>query len=554
MSKSKRNKKNSIDRVVSKAVDAAETKAEAVSTPELPESTPASDPTVSVAAEATPELTPAESKPEETAPNNPTSETEHTPESSPEKHEDDEADPEVSESEPEKESKDAPLNIPAFANDPTDHIVDMDGTDSDPDEDDMFVGVPDDRLNEGGEKPKKHTLAMIGAIAGVAIVALLGIRSCSQPYVVTYDNGDGTSYVASYKMGEQINVDSIKKPVREGYIFDGWYSDKALTKPVHVLDQSSNITLYAKWIPRKYSIIYSNIPGGATVSDQDAYVSGEHKVLPTYSKDHYEFVGWRTPGGDSVITELSGNETGNLQLEAVFEPETYIITYVSDGITPDAPATYQYGDSFELPVSVLDGATFGGWYTDTSYQNQVTEITPKTYGDLTLYAEFDKATAQETAETVDYSGTVEGKAASVTRDFGVKTSVEAKDQATANALDIVYSSLGQYTSDARKKLGTVRISDHDGISGSDIYVNRSSSTISKDFNANMFRILCGNKSDSFEKGWNDYTSYISDKAATGSVLDDAAETWGYHMAGVYGDDQVSAKFGILYNLYGNYLN
>lgn len=162
--------------------------------------------------------------------------------------------------------------------------------------------------------------------------------------------------------------------------------------------------------------------------------------------------------------------------------------------------------------------------------------------------------AQETAETVDYSSTVEGKAASVSRDFGVKTSAEAKDQATANALDIVHSSLGQFTSDARKKLGTVHISDHDGIPGSDIYVNRSSSTISKDFNANVFRILCGNKSDSFEKGWNDYTSYISDKAATGSVLDDAAETWGYHMASVYGDDQVSAKFGILYNLYGNYFN
>lgn len=440
------------------------------------------------------------------------------------------------------------VEIPAFANNPTDPIAENESDHGDEDEADA-----DDADAENKPAPKKHRAWMAAGIAAVVVVSLLCMKACSQPYHVTYDNGDGTSYVASYRMGEQINVDTIKKPVRKGYTFDGWYADKELTKPVHTLDQSKSITLYAKWIPQKFSIIYSGIPGGATVTDQDTYSSGERKVLPTYEKEHYEFVGWKLPGGDSVITELSGNETGNLQLEAVFEPETYIISYVSDGITPDAPTTYQYGDSFDLPVSILDGATFGGWYTDTSYQSQMTAITPETFGDLTLYAKFDRTAAASPTASADYSGIVDGKIAAVKSDLGVTVTADGKDEAAANALDIVYSSLSQYTGDARKKLGTIHISDRDGLNGSNIYVNRSSTTISKDLNAEIFRILCGNKSASFEKGWDDYTSYISNKAAIGSVLDDAAETWGYHMAGVYGDDQVSAKFGILYNLYGTYL-
>jgi len=443
----------------------------------------------------------------------------------------------------------ADLDIPAFANDPMNHIVDVGsadelGTAGDPDE------------NKSGDdveaKPRKHRWIAAASAACVVILALLGVKSCSQPYHVTYDNNDGTSYVASYKLGTTIDVDTIKKPVRKGYTFGGWYSDKELKHQVHTIDQSSNITLYAKWIPEEYTILYSGIPGGATVEDQDTYESGEHKVLPTYEKEHYSFIGWKLPGSDTVITELSGNETGNLTLEAVFEPETYLITYISDGITQDAPTTYQYGDSFDLPVSVLDGATFGGWYTGTDYRTQVVGITPASYGDLTLYAKFDHAPAPTVS--ADYSGIVAGKIAAVKNDLGVTVTADGQDEAAANALDIVYSSLSQYTGDARKKLGTVHLSDHDGLSGNDIYVNRSSSTVSKDFNANMFRILCGNKSDAFAKGWDDYTSYISNKAATGSVLDDAAETWGYHMAGVYGDDQVAAKFGILYNLYGSYLN
>ena len=443
----------------------------------------------------------------------------------------------------------ADLDIPAFANDPMNHVVDLDVVDE--------VGTPavPDKDESGDDvevKPKKHRWIAAASAACVVILALLGVKSCSQPYHVTYDTNDGTSYVAAYKLGTTIDVDTIKKPVRKGYMFGGWYSDKELKHQVHTIDQSSNITLYARWIPQEYTILYSGIPGGETVEDQDTYESGEHKVLPTYEKEHYSFIGWRLPGSDTVITELSGNETGNLKLEAVFEPETYLITYISDGITQDAPTTYQYGDSFDLPVSVLDGATFGGWYTDTDYQTQVTAITPESFGDLTLYAKFDHAPAPTVS--ADYSGIVAGKIAAVKNDLGVTVTADGQDEAAANALDIVYSSLSQYTNDARKKLGTVHLSDHDGLSGNDIYVNRSSSTVSKDFNANMFRILCGNKSDAFAKGWDDYTSYISNKAATGSVLDDAAETWGYHMAGVYGDDQVAAKFGILYNLYGSYLN
>jgi uncharacterized repeat protein (TIGR02543 family) len=462
---------------------------------------------------------------------------------------------------------DKPLDIPAFANDllvknVADAVEDAEPKNASEEikdpallDDNTVPNEPADSANDSEKKPAKngHGLTIVVAIL-VVVAVLLGIRSCTQPYKVTYDNGDGTSYTASYPIGETINVDTVKKPVRNGYTFAGWYSDKALTKEVHEIDQSSSITLYAKWIPDEYRILYSGMPGGADVDDQDTYVTGEHKALPTYEKEHYTFVGWRVGNSDTVIMELSGTETGNLNLEAVYEPETYTITYITDGIVEDPIATYQYGDSFNLPVSVMDGATFDGWYTDMDRKEPITGVTTETFGDLTVYAKFNKADVKNETPAVDYSGVVDGKITSTKNDLGVSITADTKDQATANAIDIVYSSLCKYTADARKKIGTVHISDHDGVSGSDIYVNRSSSAISAEFNADIFRILCSNKDDSFRNGWDDYTSFINSKAASGSRVDDAAETWGWHMAGVYGDDQVLAKFGILYNVYGSYLN
>ena len=424
------------------------------------------------------------------------------------------------------------------------------------DDGDMLAEVSDHRLKKDDKKQNDHARgAIIGAIVGLIIVIVLAMfSSCSQKYAVIYDDGTGKPYEVYYRMGTQIDVSTLKKPTRTGYTFEGWYLDPELKSPATTIDQSGEITLYAKWNPKEYTILYDGMPGGATVADQDTYLYGEKKVLPSYEKENYDFVGWSINGSDFPVMELSGTETGTLKATAVYEPKTWTITYVSDGITPDAQMTYQYGDAFSFAPSVMDGAVFEGWYSDVACTQPVTGVSADTTGDLTVYAKFSSTAASAAMPTpYDYTADVDGKAAAVKRDYGVNVVVDRHDAQANTALDALYSALGNYTTNACKKIGTVRITNSDSVNGSDINVNADSTSLIKDINADIFRVLCDDKTDAFKDGWTDYTSFISDRAASGSVLDDAAETWGYHMAGVYGDDQVAAKFGILYNAYGSYL-
>ncbi len=66
-------------------------------------------------------------------------------------------------------------------------------------------------------------------------------------YDLTF-NTNGGKLMASVEKRENVTIDlSQYIPVREGYVFVGWYLDKALTQPVSSLKLSRNTTLYAKW-------------------------------------------------------------------------------------------------------------------------------------------------------------------------------------------------------------------------------------------------------------------------------------------------------------------
>ena len=66
-------------------------------------------------------------------------------------------------------------------------------------------------------------------------------------YTVKFDTNGGNE-IAPQKVSSQGTVKEPATPVKEGYIFEGWYKDKALTKAYKFSSQvTSNFTLYAKW-------------------------------------------------------------------------------------------------------------------------------------------------------------------------------------------------------------------------------------------------------------------------------------------------------------------
>lgn len=73
-------------------------------------------------------------------------------------------------------------------------------------------------------------------------------------YLITYNCNDGTSrYSAtSYKPGWIIHM-SDEKATRDGYIFDGWYTEPEGGERVITLTVNSSTTLYAHWIKKDSS-------------------------------------------------------------------------------------------------------------------------------------------------------------------------------------------------------------------------------------------------------------------------------------------------------------
>lgn len=67
-------------------------------------------------------------------------------------------------------------------------------------------------------------------------------------YTVEFDVAGG-SEVLKIKVRQGGRIEQPEDPVKEGFVFGGWYTDEELTKPFDFDDPiTSKITLYAKWI------------------------------------------------------------------------------------------------------------------------------------------------------------------------------------------------------------------------------------------------------------------------------------------------------------------
>ena len=138
-------------------------------------------------------------------------------------------------------------------------------------------------------------------------------------YTITYNLNGGKNNKENPK---EYNVESefkLKNPTKTGYKFDGWYTDAKFTeKNSYIIKGTTgNITLYAKWVIKDYSITY-NLLGGRNLSTNPLTYNIESELtIRNASRKGYSFGGWFPDmTWKGKVRDILKGTTGNMTLYA----------------------------------------------------------------------------------------------------------------------------------------------------------------------------------------------------------------------------------------------
>ena len=185
-------------------------------------------------------------------------------------------------------------------------------------------------------------------------------------FSVTYDANGGkigtdTTKVKNHRQNTAIG--DLPVPERTGYDFAGWFTaatggDKITAETV----VSANMTVFAQWTPKKYTVKFDANGGTCDVSSAEVeYDSpyGKYATLPVPVRDGYGFDGWYTAktGGTRIIDETIVSITQEQTLYARWDANKYTVTFDGNGGTPsESSKAVTFGAKYgTLPTAKREG-------------------------------------------------------------------------------------------------------------------------------------------------------------------------------------------------------
>lgn len=159
-------------------------------------------------------------------------------------------------------------------------------------------------------------------------------------------------------------------PTREGYEFIGWVGENIIDAQINVTIPrgSTGFRLYAAhWALENYTITLDT-SGGNALDNIRYTVKSDPIILPTPTRNGYEFSGWTGEGITTPQTEviIPTGSTGNKAYTANWKAIEYTITLDTNGGPVVSPIKYTVEDSFTLPYPLRPGYEFVGWTLDGS--------------------------------------------------------------------------------------------------------------------------------------------------------------------------------------------
>lgn len=186
-------------------------------------------------------------------------------------------------------------------------------------------------------------------------------------HTVTFNSNGGTS-IDPQTVQDGLTVRRPADPVKNDYVFDGWYLDNDqydFNKPV-----TGDITLTAiyhrKPIPQPNTYTVRFDTGGGSKVDPQTIIEGKTVIRPADpSMDGYDFQGWLLDGKDyDWNTPIAGDMTLTASWKKHEEPKpvTHTVSFYTDGGNTVAQQTVNDGETVTVPdTPTKNGYTFSGW-------------------------------------------------------------------------------------------------------------------------------------------------------------------------------------------------
>jgi uncharacterized repeat protein (TIGR02543 family) len=204
-----------------------------------------------------------------------------------------------------------------------------------------------------------------------------GLIACDDEamFLVSFETNGGST-MPSFRFDGQSELLIPDNPIKEGYLFDGWYMDKDLTiplDPTSFLDKpiDKNIKLYAKWILSIEDIFVKVIfnPLNHDESHEIEVVVGSKLDIPVFLFEGHEIEGWyfSDDEGQTFLEKWDfevDTVIEDMTLYAKWDIQKYTVIFL-DGDLEIQQDIVDYGQAAIAPNTPnKEGHTFIGWDTD----------------------------------------------------------------------------------------------------------------------------------------------------------------------------------------------
>lgn len=264
-------------------------------------------------------------------------------------------------------------------------------------------------------------------------------------------------------------------PTRSGYAFGGWYTDNTTFANRYAFPSSmpsSNVTLYAQWVPTTSQTLSFDRQGGlyngSASNPADLTGSaGTAITLPSnLTRSGYEFAGWYKENTYVTAYPFStmpyNGATNSTTLYAKWTPLEYTISYNLTGGSnyAGAPGTYTIESSeVTLGTPTRNGYSFGGWYGNAGLTGSVlTSIPAGSTGNLELHAKWNAI--PDTPQTPTPTGSVTSTISTTTKNEVISETTKSIDDVKVT----IQTSVGAIVKDLLKAIGISQTEIEEGVS------------------------------------------------------------------------------------------